>query len=109
MPAAFQRQSVNSRGGDILRDLRLIAAKTVLEDDRKPLSILIDGQFRIAALERFLSHQISALRKRATPDASEAERPCVTSGPSKFTERSRAMKSAKSTTPWPTVAKRPSP
>ena len=110
MPAAFDGDAPIGRSvREILRDLRLVAAEAVLEDDRHARPAVEDAKGRVVALQRSGPHRdISPERYAATPGASSAVSPCVTSGPSKPAAPSRATKSGKSTTPLPAVVKRPS-
>ena len=101
MSAAFERDAPQARPGrESLGDLRLAAAQPMLKDDRKPVAMVGDLKRGVIAKQRGQArHHTSPFRKRATLGASSAERPCVTSGPSKPDAFSLATKSAKSTTP----------
>ena len=97
------------RSGKVLRHLRLVAAQPVLEDDRQPVARCRKPEaWRRRGAGSSGAAITAALQETATPGASSAESPCVTSGPSKPAASSRAMKSGSRRHPAPAVAKRPS-
>ena len=111
LPPAFKRQPADAwRIRKHLRHLRLVAAEPVLEDHRQAIAAVPALQHGRSALEREPAHAAAAIatvrrRKAATAGASCSVSPCVTSGPSKPTPRSRRTKSAKSMTPEPAAVK----
>ena len=91
------------------RDLRLVAAKAMLENDRRSFASVNAGQARAVADEfdaGSCAHQ-DLFEKADTPGASVSLKPCVTSGPSKPACLRQAMKWGKSMTPVPAAVKPP--